>query len=191
MDSVIVDRSPALEMRGISKSFGATHALSDVSLEARGGQVLALIGENGAGKSTLMKVLSGAHRADGGEMSLSGKTFAPRGPVDARLAGVAMIYQELNLAPHLSVADNITLGREPQAWGCLDRVLQRQQVSQAKTPKQQVVIESPMVIREFSPFNPHTIDDCNLQSIVQSHKENQPRRHEEDRRSRIASFVRS
>lgn len=120
-----------LQIRGISKSFGATRALHDVSLEVHAGKVLGLIGENGAGKSTLMKVLSGAHQADHGAMSLDGRRYAPKGPAHARQAGVAMIYQELNLAPQLSVADNITLGIEPQAWGCLDRSLQRQQVVQA------------------------------------------------------------
>lgn len=122
--------SPLLRMTGISKSFGATRALRDVSLSVEPGQVLALIGENGAGKSTLMKVLSGAHRPDEGMMELDGTTYSPSGPHQARLAGVAMIYQELNLAPHLSVEDNIMLGREEQLGGLLRRRLQRQRVRQ-------------------------------------------------------------
>jgi len=97
-------------MHGITKRFGATCALADVSLSVRSGEVLALIGENGAGKSTLMKVLSGAHRPDAGEMFLNGQIYAPSGPHQARRSGVAMIYQELNLAPDLSVEDNIMLG---------------------------------------------------------------------------------
>ncbi len=113
--------APLLKMSGISKRFGATHALKDVSLEVQAGRVMALIGENGAGKSTLMKVLSGAHAADAGTMTLAGKTYAPQGPHDARLAGVSMIYQELNLAPHLSVEDNIMLGQEKQWAGLLNR----------------------------------------------------------------------
>jgi ribose transport system ATP-binding protein len=108
-------------MQGVSKRFGATQALRNVELEARAGEVLALIGENGAGKSTLMKVLSGAVIPDAGQMTLSGQPYAPRGPHQARLAGVAMIYQELNLAGHLSVEDNILLGQERKAWGILDR----------------------------------------------------------------------
>src|SRR5688572_9042124 len=108
-------------MTGISKRFGATQALDDVSLEVRPGRVLALIGENGAGKSTLMKVLSGAHPPDSGRMTLAGRTYEPRGPHDARLAGVGMIYQELNLAPELSVEDNIMLGQECRRFGLLDR----------------------------------------------------------------------
>ena len=110
-----------LSMVNVSKRFGATHALRDVNLEACAGEVLALIGENGAGKSTLMKVLSGAHVADDGQMTLLGHPYAPRGPQQARSAGVAMIYQELNLAPHLSVEDNILLGREQSRCGLLDR----------------------------------------------------------------------
>jgi ribose transport system ATP-binding protein len=110
-----------LKMENVSKRFGATQALRSVNLEARAGEVLALIGENGAGKSTLMKVLSGAHLPDAGCMTLLDRPYAPRGPQQARLAGVAMIYQELNLAPHLSVEDNILLGQERHRWTLLNR----------------------------------------------------------------------
>lgn len=110
-----------LTMSGVRKRFGATLALRGVDLEARGGEVLALIGENGAGKSTLMKVLSGAHRPDEGKMELLGRPYAPSGPHQARLQGVAMIYQELNLAAHLSVEDNILLGQERRRLGWLNR----------------------------------------------------------------------
>ncbi len=120
--------SSLLTMSGISKSFGATQALRDVSLNVPAGRVLALIGENGAGKSTLMKVLSGAHAPDSGSMTLNGKPFAPSGPHDARLAGVGMIYQELNLAMDLSVEDNIMLGQERSQFGLLDRTTQRAKV---------------------------------------------------------------
>lgn len=105
--------STRLRMRGISKRFGATVALRDVSFEAAAGSVVALVGENGAGKSTLMKVLSGAERPDAGTMELDGQPYRPRHPLDGRRAGVAMIYQELALAPHMSVVDNIWLGTEP------------------------------------------------------------------------------
>ncbi len=110
---------PRLVMRGIRKSFGATQALDGVDLRVEPGQVLALVGENGAGKSTLMKVLSGAHPPDAGDMLLDGAPYRPRTPHEARLAGVAMIYQELALAPHLSVAENILLGMEPVRGGFL------------------------------------------------------------------------
>jgi ribose transport system ATP-binding protein len=109
-----------LEMRGICKRFGATVALQDVSIRVDGGEVLALVGENGAGKSTLMKVLSGAVKPDAGQMYLSGVPYLPGNPLDARRAGVAMIYQELSLAPHLSVEENIVLGMEPATLGIVD-----------------------------------------------------------------------
>jgi ribose transport system ATP-binding protein len=118
-------------MRGISKRFGATQALGNVDLQVSGGEVLALIGENGAGKSTLMKVLAGVYVPDAGQMSLGGETYAPRGPHHARLSGVAMIHQELNLAPDLSVEDNIMLGQEDHALGWLRRSAQRQRVRRA------------------------------------------------------------
>jgi ribose transport system ATP-binding protein len=100
-------------MRGVSKRFGATRALHGVDLEVRPGEILALVGENGAGKSTLMKVLSGAHPPDEGDMWLDGAPYRPRHPLDARRQGIAMIYQELSLAPHLSVMENVLLGIEP------------------------------------------------------------------------------
>jgi ribose transport system ATP-binding protein len=106
-----------LEMRGICKRFGATVALDDVGVRVAGGQVLALVGENGAGKSTLMKVLSGAVKADEGQMWLEGVSYRPSNPLEARRAGVAMIYQELSLTPHLSVQENIMLGMEPATLG--------------------------------------------------------------------------
>ncbi len=122
---------PLLEMQAISKRFGATQALANVALQVDGGEVLALIGENGAGKSTLMKILSGAEQPDAGQVVLDGQPYAPRGPHDARLAGVAMIYQELNLAPHLSIEDNIMLGSERHAGGWIRRQQQRQEVRSA------------------------------------------------------------
>ena len=122
---------PLLRMTGISKRFAGTQALRNVSLEVRGGEVLALIGENGAGKSTLMKVLSGAHRPDSGTMEFAGQLYSPTGPQDARATGVAMIYQELNLAPDLSVEDNIMLGLEVRRFGFLRRSEQRARVTEA------------------------------------------------------------
>ena len=120
-----------LRMQGICKRFGPTIALDQVSLNVNAGEVLALIGENGAGKSTLLKVLSGAHRADRGQISIEGKPYQPRGPLDARGAGVAMIYQELNLAPDLSVEDNILLGQAGTGKGLLFRKQQRQKIEEA------------------------------------------------------------
>jgi ribose transport system ATP-binding protein len=111
--------SSLLAIRGITKSFGAVKALVGVDLDIREGEVHALIGENGAGKSTLMKVLSGAHRPDSGEIEYRGEAFSARNPSLARRAGIAMIYQELMLAPHLSVEENIMLGIEVSRGGWL------------------------------------------------------------------------
>ena len=106
-----------LRMQGVSKRFGATIALQDVSIEVGAGQVLALVGENGAGKSTLMKVCSGAIKPDTGQMRLDGEPYRPGNPLEARRSGVAMIYQELSLTPHMSVQENIMLGMEPSKLG--------------------------------------------------------------------------
>ena len=114
-----MNAAPRFEMRGVRKAFGATVALDGVSLAVRPGEVCALVGQNGAGKSTLMAILSGALTPDAGEMRLEGAPYAPRQPLDARRAGVAMIYQELSLAPHLSVSENIVLGVEPVRTGLL------------------------------------------------------------------------
>lgn len=118
-------------MRGIRKAFGATQALAGVDLRVEAGQILALVGENGAGKSTLMKVLSGAHAPDAGDMQLDGIPYRPRTPNEARRAGVAMIYQELALAPHLTVAENILLGMEPVRCGFTRRAATRQKAEAA------------------------------------------------------------
>ncbi len=106
-------------MQGIGKRFGATVALDGVDFAVLPGEIHALVGENGAGKSTLMKILAGALAPDAGHMFMEGTAYRPRRPSDARRAGVAMIYQELALAPHLSVEENILLGVEPTRWGVL------------------------------------------------------------------------
>ncbi len=127
-----MNRSAAtLRLSGIQKSFGATRALRQVSLEVGAGEVHALIGENGAGKSTLMKILSGAHVADAGTMELDGSPYLPTDPHDARRKGVAMIYQELNLALHLSAQENILLGAESARGGWIDRAQSRQRAQEA------------------------------------------------------------
>src|SRR5262245_62793918 len=127
-------------MTGVQKRFGATQALRNVSLEVAPGEVHALIGENGAGKSTLMKVLSGACRPDAGSIELDGQPFVPANPHHARQCGIAMIYQELNLAPHLSVAENILLGCEPSRFGWLNRTRRRQMARAALAELEQETI---------------------------------------------------
>jgi ribose transport system ATP-binding protein len=109
-------------MRNIGKSFGPVKALTDVSCTVYGGEIHALMGENGAGKSTLMKILSGAYQADpGGEIRLRGKPVTINGPLAGRRNGIAVIYQELSLAPNLTVAENVFLGDEKSRMGLIDR----------------------------------------------------------------------
>ena len=119
------------EMRGIRKAFGATVALDGVDLSVAEGEICGLIGQNGAGKSTLMSILSGALQPDAGELRIDGRPFVPQTPHDARRAGVAMIYQELSLAPHLSVMENILMGAEPTRYGFLDRPRMREMAARA------------------------------------------------------------
>ena len=118
-------------MRGIEKRFDATVALAGVDLAVAPGEVCGLVGENGAGKSTLMAILAGALPPDAGEMRLDDRPYAPRDPMRARRMGVAMIYQELSLAPDLSVADNIVLGMEPSRYGVVRRAAVREMAAAA------------------------------------------------------------
>jgi len=103
-----------LRMTGISKSYPGVKALDGVSFDVRKGEVHALIGENGAGKSTLIKILAGAERADSGEVAIEGRTIRHPTPEVMLDSGIAVIYQELMSAPHLSVAENIFLGHLPR-----------------------------------------------------------------------------
>ncbi len=118
-------------MHGVRKAFGATQALDGVDLSVAAGEICGLVGQNGAGKSTLMAVLSGALTADAGEMSIDGRAYAPHSPIEARRAGVAMIYQELSLAPDLTVMENMLLGAEPVRRGVLDWNAMRAQAAAA------------------------------------------------------------
>ena len=119
----------------VHKRFGSTQALAGVDLQLGAGSIHALVGENGAGKSTLLKVLAGIHAPDQGSMQLDGAPFAPRDPAAARAAGIAVIHQELALAPHLSVAENLFLGREPRRGPFVDR---RAQAAAARAALAQV-----------------------------------------------------
>ena len=103
-----------VSMSNISKTFPGVKALDNVSFELCSGEVMALLGENGAGKSTLMKILSGVYTRDGGEMKIFGKEYGDLTPKQAQQIGVAIIHQELNMCRHLSVTENMFLGREKQ-----------------------------------------------------------------------------
>ena len=110
-------RSPLLDVRGLSKNFGALRALDAVDFTLRAGEIHALLGENGAGKSTLIKVITGVLSRDAGVIHLEGKEVAPRTTKEALAAGIATVYQEVNLLPNLSVAQNLYLGRQPTFCG--------------------------------------------------------------------------
>jgi ribose transport system ATP-binding protein len=138
-------------MHGMKRRFGSTQALDGVDLEIRPGEVHALIGENGAGKSTLVKVLSGAERADAGSMTLDGMPYQPSSPAQARGRGVAMVYQELTLAPHLTVEANMLLGMEPTRWGFLGQREGRQRVLAALAPLEHPEIRPETPVAELSP----------------------------------------
>lgn len=114
------DGPPILEMRGITKRFPGVVALDGVSFDVRAGEVHALVGENGAGKSTLMKILSGAYAPDTGTLLLHGLPVSFAHPLEAQQRGISIIYQEFNLLPYRTVAENIFLGREPVRRGLLD-----------------------------------------------------------------------
>jgi ribose transport system ATP-binding protein len=105
-----------LTVEGVSKSFPGVQALKDVQLNLNSGEVLALVGENGAGKSTLMKVVSGIYKRDKGIIKLNNQEINVDGPLQAQKLGIAIIHQEMNLMPHLTVAQNILIGREPKKW---------------------------------------------------------------------------
>src|SRR5215510_4836976 len=105
--------TPLLEMRGITKRFPGVVALKNVSLEARPGEIVALVGENGAGKSTLMKILGGIHQPDAGEIRINGEAVTIHSVNDSMRLGVGFIHQELNVLPNLNVAANVFLKHEP------------------------------------------------------------------------------
>ena len=104
---------PMLRMSGITKRFVGIQALTNVTFEARAGEVHAIVGENGAGKSTLMKILSGVYEPDGGSIEIDGRLSTSPALNHSQRLGVAMVYQEFDLVPELNVAENILLGRQP------------------------------------------------------------------------------
>src|ERR687894_1288172 len=119
MDSPI-ESTPLLQMSGITKAFPGSVALAGAELAVGRGEVHAIVGQNGAGKSTLMKVLNGAYRRDGGTIEYAGRSVDFASPQQAQANGVSTIYQEINLVPFRSVAENILMAREPRRFGLID-----------------------------------------------------------------------
>lgn len=117
--------APIMRLSGISKNFGATHALQDVDFSCRPGSIHAILGENGAGKSTLIKIMSGVLKPTSGNLYIDGREASLQSPTQAASEGVVCIFQELSLVPDLSVADNIFLDSPPKKWGMIDRKKQR------------------------------------------------------------------
>jgi simple sugar transport system ATP-binding protein len=116
-----------LSMQGICKAFPGVQALENVNFELRRGEIHAIVGENGAGKSTLIKIITGVERPDAGSITLEGQPIQVKSPQHAQELGISTVYQEVNLCPNLSVAENIFIGREPRKWGRIDwRTMQSQ-----------------------------------------------------------------
>jgi D-xylose transport system ATP-binding protein len=111
-----VTDKPLLELRGVSKSFGSVQALTDVDLEVRSGEVMALVGDNGAGKSTLIKCVAGIHPMDDGQIFFDGNPVSIHSPKDAAKLGIEVVYQDLALCDNLDVVQNMYLGREEHDW---------------------------------------------------------------------------
>lgn len=112
--------TPVLQLKGIHKIFPSVHALKGVNFTLRAGEIHALLGENGAGKSTLIKVMTGVYQRDGGDILLEGTPIFPGNTGDAQKLGISTVYQEVNLLPNLTVAQNIYLGREPRRFGLIN-----------------------------------------------------------------------
>ncbi len=131
MDALVSQSPPLLQVSSLSKRYGRLVALDAVDLEVASGSIHALMGENGAGKSTLIKCLTGAVRRDAGECRLAGEACDPASPRDAESLGISTVFQEINLIPHMSIAENITLGRESFRYGLIDRKQARQRAQGA------------------------------------------------------------
>jgi len=140
-----------LEMRNVSKRFPGVQALQDVSFDVRRGEIHALVGQNGAGKSTLLKILAGIYTADTGEIVINGEQATDWGPREVLDHGVSFIYQELNLVPDMTVAQNIMLGREPKAvLGTINWRVLRQRARQALERIGDTTIDVSLPLRQLS-----------------------------------------
>src|SRR5579862_1973687 len=123
-------KTPLLQLRDISKSFGSVQALSSVDFEVRQGEVMALVGDNGAGKSTLIKCIAGTHTPDSGQIMFEGEEVHIHGPKDAGRLGIEVVYQDLALCDNLDVVQNMYLGRESQRFQILNEAVMEQKTTE-------------------------------------------------------------
>jgi monosaccharide-transporting ATPase len=147
-DARSASTSPVLEMQAIDKSFVGVHAVQGAHLRLFPGEVHAVMGQNGAGKSTLIKVLTGVYPADGGTIRLAGREIRPDSPQAAQALGIATVYQEVNLCPNLSVAENILAGRMPRRWGWIDWPAVRR-LARARLEQLQIEADPDRVLGEY------------------------------------------
>ena len=148
----------ALEIEGISKSFGANRVLSDLNFTLRKGELHALMGENGAGKSTLIKIISGVHRADEGAIRLNGAETQFRSPFEAQTGGVATLYQEIQEIPDLTVAENLYAGMEPRRNGIFVDWKKLRRDAQAQIDALGLKIDAGRKMRQLSPSSRKMIE---------------------------------
>ncbi len=152
--------NPLLEMRGVAKAFGAVRALRGVDFAVAPGEVVVLLGENGAGKSTLLKALTGVHPPDEGAIVWQGQPVVIDSPRRAQALGIRMVYQELNLAPHLSVAENICLGAEPMhRMGLLDHRAARERAERL-LQEHQFALDPGTKVRSLSVAQRQLVEIC-------------------------------
>lgn len=140
--SPVSTAEPLMQLKGIEKSFGPLRALDGVDFSIYAGEVQALVGDNGAGKSTLVKVISGAHQPDRGEILFKGKPIQLNDPSNAFALGIATVYQDLALVGTRDVANNLFIGREPTRWGVVDR---RKMVAEAHQVIEMLNVDIPSV----------------------------------------------
>ncbi|MBT2407874.1 MULTISPECIES: sugar ABC transporter ATP-binding protein [unclassified Streptomyces] len=155
------EQRPVLEVHGIRKEFPGVVALDGVDFRLFPGEVHALMGENGAGKSTLIKVLTGVYEPDGGEVVLNGRPVRIAGPPQAQQAGISTVYQEVNLCPNLSVAENILIGREPRRFGLIHW-------SELRSRAARLVADLDLDIDVTAPLNSYSIAVQQLVAIVRA-----------------------
>jgi ABC-type sugar transport system ATPase subunit len=135
-------REALLALKGVSKYFGPLRALDEVDFNIYASEIQALVGDNGAGKSTLVKIISGAHQADKGELFFQGKPVSIDSPADSFALGIATVYQDLALVGTRDVAHNLFVGREPTRWGMVDR---RRMVAEAREVINMLNVDIPSV----------------------------------------------